>query len=186
MAFRIARTFGDNVSEEERAFARLATPISKYFICKRAPAVAYEAMECHGGNGLWMTPVCNFPLPFSPSVRLITVPLPPSPQDTLRTRSCHASTGSRRSTPSGRAPATSSASTSSAPWPRNRGRSWAAAASTRSQVSADDIFFFFTQIGRGIHVGGAAGQGHGQPVRVSLHTDTHFQLLTPLPSSLQP
>jgi putative acyl-CoA dehydrogenase len=35
----------------ERDFIRLATAISKYWICKRAPAVAYEAMECHGGNG---------------------------------------------------------------------------------------------------------------------------------------
>lgn len=35
----------------ERDFIRLATAVSKYWICKRAPAVAYEAMECHGGNG---------------------------------------------------------------------------------------------------------------------------------------
>ena len=35
----------------EGNFIRLATAISKYWICKRAPLVAYEAMECHGGNG---------------------------------------------------------------------------------------------------------------------------------------
>ncbi|MCP5373199.1 MAG: acyl-CoA dehydrogenase family protein [Hyphomicrobiales bacterium] len=33
------------------AFARLATAIGKYWICKRAPGHAYEAMECHGGPG---------------------------------------------------------------------------------------------------------------------------------------
>jgi len=35
----------------ERAFARVATPIAKYFNCSRAPALAYEALQCHGGNG---------------------------------------------------------------------------------------------------------------------------------------
>ena len=27
------------------------TPVTKYWVCKIAPAVACEAMECHGGNG---------------------------------------------------------------------------------------------------------------------------------------
>jgi hypothetical protein len=35
----------------EAAFVRLATAIAKYWVCKRAPSVAYEAMEAHGGNG---------------------------------------------------------------------------------------------------------------------------------------
>jgi putative acyl-CoA dehydrogenase len=37
--------------EHEIAFVRLATAVSKYWVCKRAPTVAYEAMEVHGGNG---------------------------------------------------------------------------------------------------------------------------------------
>jgi putative acyl-CoA dehydrogenase len=35
----------------EDAFARLATPVAKYWICKRGPAHAAEALECLGGNG---------------------------------------------------------------------------------------------------------------------------------------
>ncbi len=34
-----------------RVLNRLLAPLVKYFICKRAPVVAAEAMECHGGNG---------------------------------------------------------------------------------------------------------------------------------------
>jgi putative acyl-CoA dehydrogenase len=36
---------------EEAALFRILAPIAKYWICKRATAVAAEAMECHGGNG---------------------------------------------------------------------------------------------------------------------------------------
>ncbi|HET7127320.1 MAG TPA: acyl-CoA dehydrogenase family protein [Lysobacter sp.] len=35
----------------EAAFARIATAIGKYWICKRAPGFANEAQECLGGNG---------------------------------------------------------------------------------------------------------------------------------------
>jgi putative acyl-CoA dehydrogenase len=35
----------------EAAFARIATAIGKYWICKRAPAFANEAQECLGGAG---------------------------------------------------------------------------------------------------------------------------------------
>jgi putative acyl-CoA dehydrogenase len=35
----------------EAAYRRLLTPAVKYWICKRAPAFVYEAMECLGGNG---------------------------------------------------------------------------------------------------------------------------------------
>jgi putative acyl-CoA dehydrogenase len=38
-------------SAQQRAFARIATPVAKYFNCSRAPAIAYEALQCHGGNG---------------------------------------------------------------------------------------------------------------------------------------
>lgn len=37
--------------DSESAFARLAVAVGKYWVCKRAPGVAYEAMECFGGNG---------------------------------------------------------------------------------------------------------------------------------------
>jgi putative acyl-CoA dehydrogenase len=35
----------------EAARARLLTPAVKYMVCKTAPALIYEAMECLGGNG---------------------------------------------------------------------------------------------------------------------------------------
>lgn len=43
---RLARAF-----DMRENLARLATPVSKYWICKRAPAVVAEALECLGGNG---------------------------------------------------------------------------------------------------------------------------------------
>lgn len=54
LAFRIARSF-DGVMEsndpKEAAFGRIATALGKYHVCKKAPAVVTEAMECLGGNG---------------------------------------------------------------------------------------------------------------------------------------
>jgi putative acyl-CoA dehydrogenase len=49
---RLARAY-DQGGEDEREtlFKRLATAVSKYWICKRAPAHAAEALECFGGNG---------------------------------------------------------------------------------------------------------------------------------------
>jgi putative acyl-CoA dehydrogenase len=35
----------------ERLLARVATPAAKLFNCSRAPSIAYEALQCHGGNG---------------------------------------------------------------------------------------------------------------------------------------
>ncbi|MEV4415033.1 acyl-CoA dehydrogenase family protein [Catellatospora sp. NPDC049609] len=35
----------------EREFARLATALGKYWVCKRQPAMVAEALECLGGNG---------------------------------------------------------------------------------------------------------------------------------------
>ena len=32
-------------------FKRLATAVGKYWVCKRAPKHAAEALECLGGNG---------------------------------------------------------------------------------------------------------------------------------------
>ena len=52
LAFRLARAFdAGGRSERGRLLARLMTPVAKYWLCKRAPAVALEAMECLGGNG---------------------------------------------------------------------------------------------------------------------------------------
>ena len=48
---RLAEAFDNKSSEEEQHFRRIATAISKYWVCKRAPAMIYEAMECFGGNG---------------------------------------------------------------------------------------------------------------------------------------
>ncbi|MBI1393974.1 MAG: DNA alkylation response protein [Alphaproteobacteria bacterium] len=52
LAFRLARAF-DRAGEDEAeaGFMRLATPIAKYWICKRQPGFVYEALECHGGAG---------------------------------------------------------------------------------------------------------------------------------------
>jgi len=49
---RIARALDNQHLEHERLLARLATPVGKYWICKRTPNHAYEAMECIGGSGV--------------------------------------------------------------------------------------------------------------------------------------
>ena len=36
---------------QEAAFRRIALAVTKYWVCKRAPAHAAEALECFGGNG---------------------------------------------------------------------------------------------------------------------------------------
>jgi putative acyl-CoA dehydrogenase len=51
LTLRLARTFEADASDGERAFARVATPALKYWLCKRAPSVVAEAMEVLGGNG---------------------------------------------------------------------------------------------------------------------------------------
>ncbi|MGH8799765.1 MAG: isovaleryl-CoA dehydrogenase [Casimicrobiaceae bacterium] len=50
-ALRLAAAFEAGAAESERALARLATPALKYWLCKRAPVVAAEAIEVLGGNG---------------------------------------------------------------------------------------------------------------------------------------
>jgi putative acyl-CoA dehydrogenase len=50
-AMRLARAYDDDADESEQAFRRLATAVSKYWVCKRGPGHAYEALECLGGNG---------------------------------------------------------------------------------------------------------------------------------------
>ncbi len=50
LMMRLARAF-DSTDPKEQSFRRLATAISKYWVCKRAPFFTYEAMECLGGAG---------------------------------------------------------------------------------------------------------------------------------------
>jgi putative acyl-CoA dehydrogenase len=52
LAMRVAGAF-DRAARDpaEAALRRLATAMAKYWVCKRAPAVAAEALECLGGNG---------------------------------------------------------------------------------------------------------------------------------------
>ena len=45
---RVARSYD---TPAEGAFRRFATAVMKYWVCKRAPAHAAEALECLGGNG---------------------------------------------------------------------------------------------------------------------------------------
>jgi putative acyl-CoA dehydrogenase len=45
---RAARSYED---EDEVPFRRFATAVMKYWICRRGPAAAVEALECLGGNG---------------------------------------------------------------------------------------------------------------------------------------
>ncbi|MFC5385561.1 acyl-CoA dehydrogenase family protein [Aquamicrobium segne] len=52
LSFRLARSFDEAASDRgEAAFARAMTPVVKYWVCKLAPGLLYEAMECLGGNG---------------------------------------------------------------------------------------------------------------------------------------
>jgi putative acyl-CoA dehydrogenase len=54
-ALRLARAFdasaADDSDEVEDALRRLVTAVMKYWICKRGPGHAAEALECLGGNG---------------------------------------------------------------------------------------------------------------------------------------
>lgn len=52
LTLRMSRAFDQQDDEHEKLFARIATPIGKYWICKRTPQHAYEAMEVIGGMGL--------------------------------------------------------------------------------------------------------------------------------------
>jgi putative acyl-CoA dehydrogenase len=52
LAMRLAASFDVRDSDEhERAFSRIATAFSKYWLCKRSPVHVGEALECLGGNG---------------------------------------------------------------------------------------------------------------------------------------
>jgi putative acyl-CoA dehydrogenase len=51
LSLRLARAFDAQKDEAESLLRRVLTPAAKYWICKRGPAVAAEAMEVLGGNG---------------------------------------------------------------------------------------------------------------------------------------
>jgi putative acyl-CoA dehydrogenase len=53
LAFRLAQAFDEARAGDEKAneLQRALTPIAKYWLCKRLPPLALEAMECLGGNG---------------------------------------------------------------------------------------------------------------------------------------
>jgi putative acyl-CoA dehydrogenase len=52
LGLRLARAYDEAPRDPAaRAFARIATAVAKYWVCKRAPGMIYEAMECLGGNG---------------------------------------------------------------------------------------------------------------------------------------
>jgi putative acyl-CoA dehydrogenase len=49
---RLARAYDEGPNDPTaRAFARLATAVTKYWVCKRNPPVVAEALECLGGAG---------------------------------------------------------------------------------------------------------------------------------------
>jgi putative acyl-CoA dehydrogenase len=52
-SLRLARAYDEAWGGDVRAkmFARLATAVSKYWVCKRTPPTVAEALECLGGNG---------------------------------------------------------------------------------------------------------------------------------------
>jgi putative acyl-CoA dehydrogenase len=51
LAFRLAAAVDAAGNEYEDAFRRIALPLAKFWICKRTPMTAAEALECLGGNG---------------------------------------------------------------------------------------------------------------------------------------
>jgi putative acyl-CoA dehydrogenase len=53
LAMRLARAYDEAAVGDGRAlaFRRVATAIAKYWVCKRGPGHAFEALECLGGNG---------------------------------------------------------------------------------------------------------------------------------------
>ncbi|MEH6640324.1 isovaleryl-CoA dehydrogenase [Vreelandella glaciei] len=55
LMLRMARAMDHQDDEHERLLSRIATPVGKYWICKRTPHHAYEAMEVIGGSGVMET-----------------------------------------------------------------------------------------------------------------------------------
>ncbi len=51
LAVRLAAAVDAADDPHEAAFRRIALPLAKYWVCKRAPSQVAEALECLGGNG---------------------------------------------------------------------------------------------------------------------------------------
>ena len=51
LSLRLSHSFDHASDRRAVAWRRLMTPVTKYWVCKIGPALAYEAMECLGGNG---------------------------------------------------------------------------------------------------------------------------------------
>ncbi len=51
LALRLAAAVDARHDPHEAALRRIALPLAKFWVCKRAPAVTAEALECLGGNG---------------------------------------------------------------------------------------------------------------------------------------
>jgi putative acyl-CoA dehydrogenase len=52
LTLRVARALDCRADPHEDLLVRLCTAVGKYWICKRTPNHAYEAMECIGGSGV--------------------------------------------------------------------------------------------------------------------------------------
>ena len=52
LTLRLARAIDHRGDPREDRLTRLGTALGKYWICKRAPMLAYEAMECIGGSAV--------------------------------------------------------------------------------------------------------------------------------------
>ncbi len=52
LTMRMARAMDHRDDSHEDLLVRLVTAVGKYWICKRTPGHAYEAMECIGGSGV--------------------------------------------------------------------------------------------------------------------------------------
>ncbi len=66
LSMRMARALDERAnSRHEDLLVRLMTAVGKYWICKRTPQHAYEAMECIGGSGVMED--CMFPRLFRES-----------------------------------------------------------------------------------------------------------------------
>ncbi len=52
LTMRMARAMDNRADPHEDLLVRLCTAVGKYWICKRTPGHAYEAMECIGGSGV--------------------------------------------------------------------------------------------------------------------------------------
>jgi putative acyl-CoA dehydrogenase len=51
LAIRLASAVDNPTDPHEQALRRIALPLAKFWVCKRAPMLAAEALECLGGNG---------------------------------------------------------------------------------------------------------------------------------------